>query len=217
MPIIVNQSTNPTGLTLSTLKQSIANRLGRNSLSNMLGEFVMLGESRIYTGWQDIEVQVPPLRIRAMLAQETGSLSSLPDGFLSVERLTVPDGTGRSPALTYKTPAEFADLMPGGDLPRYYTIADGLIQVEGGQPAVFSLSYYKRLLPLVGDADTNWILQNAPQVYLYSALVEAYQHIRDDARLITAARQYAAAVNALIDADRMERYSGSVLSIGSAR
>lgn len=216
MPIIVNQSTSPTGLTLSTLKQSIANRLGRNSLANMLDEFVMLGESRIYNGWRDVELQVEPLRIRPMLAVETASLSSLPDGFLSVERLTVPDGTGRAPALEYKTPQEFAQLMPAAR-PRYYTIADGQIQVEGGQPAVFSLSYYRRLKPLAGDDDTNWILQNAPQVYLYSALIEAYQHIRDDARLVTAARQYAAAVNALTSADQWERYSGSTLVIGSPR
>lgn len=216
MPIIVNQSTAPAGLTLSTLKQSIANRLGRNSLSSMLGEFVMYGESRIYNGWRDIEVSVEPLRIRAMLASETASLSNLPDGFLSVDRLTVPDGSGASPALQYLTPAEFSQIVPGGS-PRYYTIADGLIQVEGGQPKTFTMSYYKRLLPLVGDNDTNWLLQNAPQVYLYSALIEAYQHVRDDMRLVTAARQYAAAVNALIDADRMEKYSGSVLTIGSAR
>ena len=216
MPIIVNQSTNPTGLTLSTLKQSIANRLGRNSLADMLGEFVILGESRIYNGWRDIDLQVDPLRIRPMLAVETASLSSLPDGFLSVERLAVPDGSGRAPALEYRTPQEFSQLQPGCR-PRCYTIADGLIQVEGGQPAAFSLSYYRRLRPLVGDDDTNWILQNAPQVYLYSALIEAYQHIRDDARLVTAARQYAAAVNALVTADQWERYSGSTLVIGSSR
>jgi hypothetical protein len=216
MTIIVNQSTAPTGLTLSTLKQSIANRLGRNSLSSMLGEFVMYGESRIYNGWRDIEVSVEPLRIRPMLAIENQSLSSLPDGFLSVERLAVPDGSGRSPTLAYLTPQEFSQLQPSGCV-RYYTIADGLIQVEGGQPDVFTLSYYRRLAPLVGDDDTNWILQNAPQIYLYSALIEAYQHIKDDARLVTAARQYAAAVNALIDADKWERYSGSTLAIGSAR
>lgn len=217
MTIIVNPSAAPTGFTLSTLKQSIANRLGRNSLSSMLGEFVMLGEARIYNGFRDIEVSVDPLRIRPMLAIETGSLSSLPDGFLSVERLSVPDAAGRNATLAYLTPQEFSSLLPGGGAPNYYTIADGLVQVEGGQPQTFSLSYYKRLTPLVVDDDTNWILQNAPQVYLYSALMEAYQHIRDDMRAVTAARQYAGAVNALIDADRAERYSGSTLTIGSAR
>jgi hypothetical protein len=216
MTIIVNQTTAPAGLTLSTLKQSIANRLGRNSLSAMLGEFVAYGESRLYNGWRDIDVQVEPLRIRPMLAIETASLSALPDGFLAVERLTVPDSLGRARTLEYKTPQEFSLLQPTAN-PRYYTIADGLIQVEAGQPASFALSYYRRLIPLAADDDTNWILQNAPQVYLYSALIEAYQHIKDDARLITAARQYAAAVNALITADQMERYSGSTLVIGSPR
>lgn len=216
MPIIVAQSTSPTGLTLSTLKQSIANRLGRNSLSNLLGEFVSYGEARIYNGFRDLDVSVDPLRIRPMLATETTSLSALPDGFLSVDRLTVLDGSGRSPTLQYLTPQEFSNLMPGCQ-PRYYTIADGVIQVEGGQPKQFTLSYYKRFIPLAGDNDTNWLLQNAPQVYLYSALMEAYQHIRDDVHAVSAARQYAAAVNALLYADQQERFSGSTLTIGNSR
>lgn len=217
MPIIVAQSSAPTGLTLSTLKQSIANRLGRNSLSAMLGEFVSYGEARIYNGFRDLDVSVDPLRIRSMLAVESASLSSLPDGFLSVDRITVPDGSGASPALAYLTPQEFSNLLPGGGSPRYYTIADGLVQAEGGTPRQFSMSYYKRFIPLAGDNDTNWLLQNAPQIYLYSALMEAYQHIRDDVHAISAARQYAAAVNALLYADQQERFSGSTLTIGNSR
>jgi hypothetical protein len=217
MPIIVNQSAAPVGFTLSTLKQSIANRLGRNSLSNMLGEFITYGEARIYNGFRDLDVSVDPLRIRPMLAAETASLSSLPDGFLSVERVTVPDGSGASPSLAYLTPQEFSNLLPGGGSPRYYTIADGVVQVEGGQPKQFTLSYYRRFMPLAGDNDTNWLLQNAPQVYLYSVLIEAYQHVRDDVHAISAARQYAAAINALLYADQVERFSGSTLTIGNSR
>lgn len=217
MTIIATTSSAPIGYSFGDLKQSIATRLGRNSLTALLPEFVSLGEARIYNGFRDLDVSVDPLRIRPMLATETGSLSSLPDGFLSVERLTVPDGSGRVPTLEYKTPQEFSQLMPGGDQPRYYTIADGVVQVEGGPPAAFTLSYYRRFAALAGDDDTNWLLQNARPIYLYSALIEAYQHIRDDNRALTAARQYAAAVNALIYADQQERYSGSTLVIGNSR
>jgi hypothetical protein len=173
------------------LKAAIANRLGRTNLTAVIPDFVMFGEARLYQGFRDIDVTVPPLRVRAMLTRETASLAALPDGFLAAERLTVDDGAGPR-TLEYVTP-------------------------ERGAPAVFALSYYKKFPALVADSDTNWLLANAPAVYLYSALIEAYAHLKDDARILTAARMYAAAVNALVDADQAERHSGSTLTMGSAR
>jgi hypothetical protein len=101
--------------------------------------------------------------------------------------------------------------------PSYYTFQNGGVSVEGGTPASFTFSYYKRFPALVADADTNWLLTNHPGVYLYSALIEAYAHIKDDARIPTAARMYAAAVNALVDADNAAKHSGSTLSIPAGR
>jgi hypothetical protein len=197
------------------LKAAIANRLGRTNLTAVIPDFVMLGEPRLYHGFRDIDVSVAPLRLRAMLARETVSLAALPTGFLAAERLTVNDGAGPRP-LDYLTPERFADLAPTG-FARYYTHQDGGIAVEGGAPAVFALSYYKKLPALAADSDTNWLLTNFPNLYLYSALIEAYAHLKDDARIPTAARMYAAAANALIDSDQAERHSGSTLTMGSAR
>lgn len=195
------------------LKAAIANRLGRTNLTAVIPDFVMLGEPRLYHGFRDIDVSVAPLRLRAMLAKEAASLAALPAGFLAVERLTV---SGDPRPLEYVTPERFADLAPTGSA-RYYTLQDGGIAVEGGTPAVFALSYYKKFPVLAADSDTNWLLTEFPNLYLYSALIEAYAHLKDDARIPTAARMYAAAANALIDSDQAERHSGSTLTMGSAR
>jgi hypothetical protein len=197
------------------LKAAIANRLGRTNLMPVIPDFVMLAESRLYHGFRDIEVSVAPLRLRTMLAKETASLAALPTGFLAVDRLKVNDGAGLR-SLDYATPERFAGLAPTG-FARYFTMQDGGISVEGGVPASFALSYYKKFPSLVADSDTNWLLTNCPNLYLYSALIEAYAHLKDDGRIPTAARMYAAAANALIDSDAAERHSGSTLTIGSAR
>jgi hypothetical protein len=195
------------------LQQAIANRLGRTNLTAVIPDLIALAEPRLYFGFRDIEVSVAPLRVRAMLARETTSLATLPDRFLAVDRLTVP--TEREP-LAYLPPEEFAKLGPT-TCPRHYTLQDGGIAVEGGTPAAFTLSYYRRFPTLSAAGDTNWLLEQFPNLYLYSTLIEAYAHIKDDARIPTAARMYAAAANALIDADMAERHSGSTLTIGSAR
>ncbi len=197
------------------LKQAIASRLSRTNLTSVIPDFITFGESRLYNGFEDIEVQVKPLRLRAMLARETASLATLPDRFLAVERLTVNDGAGPR-TLDYVTPERFANLAPTG-FARYFTHQDGGIAIEGGTPAAFALSYYRRFPALMADSDTNWLLETAPTLYLYSALIEAYAHLKDDARIPTAARMFAAAANALIEADQAERHSGSTLTIGSVR
>jgi hypothetical protein len=197
------------------LKAAIATRLGRTNLTAVIPDFIALGESRLYHGFRDLDVSVPGLRLRAQLAIETASLAALPADFLAVDRLTVP-GAYAPRALTYVTPEEFVSL-PATTCPLRYTLMNGLIVVEGGAPAAFTLSYYKKFTALVADADTNWLLSNAPNIVLYSALIEAYAHLKDDMRIPTAGRMYAAAANALIQTDMDERHSGSTLAIGSAR
>lgn len=198
------------------LKTAIANRLSRTNLTAIIPDFITLGESRLYTGFKDVEVNVPPLRLNDMLVTESASLASLPTGFLAAYRFTVPDAYGPK-ALQYITPQDFAALSENATTPTYYTFQDGGVSVQGGEPDTFTFVYYKRFDALVADSDTNWLLTNHPIIYLYSALIEAYQHIKDDARIATAGRMYAAAANALIDSDNAARHSGSVLTIQSAR
>lgn len=192
------------------LKAKIAARLSRKDLSAVIPDFISLAESRIYYGFKDFEADVKPLRLRSMLAVETNSLATLPDGFLAADRLTVP---GVPRPLQYLTPAEFFEKSLVAYQPQYYTFQDGGISVQGGEPVEFTFSYYKKFADLSADSDTNWLLTNNPSVYFYSALIEAYAHIKNDERVIGAARMFAAATNAMNDADAAERHSGSVLSI----
>lgn len=194
------------------LKTAIAGRLSRTDLTSVIPDFISLGETRIYYGVEDPEFQVDPLRLRAMLATETTSLAALPDGFLECERFTVPGSYGPR-TLTYKTPAEFANLAPDASCPRYFTHQDGGVSVEGGTPVSFTFSYYKRFPTFADDGDTNWLLTNHPTVYFYSALIEAYQHVKNDARVPGVVRMYASGANAAARADQRERHSGSVLAI----
>jgi hypothetical protein len=195
------------------LKTAIAKRLGRNNLSAIIPDFVTLGEGRMYYGMNDPDTgaRLDPLRLLSMQAIETGTIATLPVGFLEMQRLTVP---GYPHALSYVTPEQFADIIDTN--PRVYTFQDGGIAINGGTPPVFKLAYYKRFPALVADTDTNWLLTNHPSIYLYSALIEAYAHIKDDARIPTAVRLYSAQLAALIDADKAMRHSGSVLTIPGA-
>ncbi|AUR99101.1 head completion adaptor [Vibrio phage 1.262.O._10N.286.51.A9] len=42
-----------------------------------------------------------------------------------------------------------------------------------------NLVYYQMPTPLINDGDTNWLLDLAPEVYLYGTLARAFEYIRD--------------------------------------
>ncbi|MDA0313536.1 MAG: hypothetical protein O3C65_15105 [Proteobacteria bacterium] len=73
--------------------------------------------------------------------------------------------------------------------------------------------YYKAFTALADDADTNWLLANAPDVYLYGAMLEAMPYLRNDARLPVWAELYAGAVDGLNSVEKGDRFSGDALQM----
>lgn len=211
MTIIVNDTNTSVERNYGWLKDAVEKRLARSDLADYIPDFISLGDSRIYYGFKDVEVDVRPLRVREMLTvgtQTDFSLETLPVGFLGIERLAV---TGSDRPLTYVPVDQLCASRQG--TPRFYTFQNGGISVEGGTPAEYTVSYYAKFPELIADEDTNWLLQNHPNIYLYSALIEAYHHVKNDGRVIAAARMFAAAANAAMAADMAERYSGSPLVV----
>jgi hypothetical protein len=46
------------------------------------------------------------------------------------------------------------------------------------------ITYYARMTALSADGDTNWLLTNHPDVYLYGSLVHTAPFLKDDARIV---------------------------------
>lgn len=194
------------------LKALVARRLLRNDLTADIPGFIELGLSRIYYGSADPEIRVDPLRIRAMIDTETTDISVLPDDFLAAKRFTI---NGQPEPLYFLTQEDFNKLETASDYPRFFTFQDGSIDVEGGTPLAdtFLFSFFKKFAALVADEDTNWLLTNNPNIYLYSALVEAYWQLKDDGRVASSSRMLAALINSLHISDSAELHSGSTLAI----
>lgn len=194
------------------LKALVARRLLRSDLTADIPGYIDLALSRIYYGFADVDLRVDPLRIRAMITTETTSLAALPTDYLTAKQLTI---SGNPNPLYYLTEENFDQLESVSSYPRFFTQKNGLIVVEGGLPVTgtFALNYYKKFPALVADGDTNWLLTNNPNIYLYAALVEAYWQLKDDNRVASSSRMYAALVNSLHMSDSAELHSGSTLAM----
>lgn len=90
-----------------------------------------------------------------------------------------------------------------GTVPRYGAITDGVLHLthdpsdESDAPTA-TIIYHPRVTALSDDADTNWFLENHPNLYLYGALRHSAAFLRDDARKQLWDAQYAEHLNRMM-------------------
>lgn len=199
--------------TYSGLVSSIAGWLHRADLAANIPDFIALGEARI----------ARDLRLRQQLA--TAALTCtpgqreivLPTDYLESENLSVMvAGVVRSP--TYVT-AEVADvrfpLGAGTGAPASFTVLGNNLLMLPAPDAAYAvtLDYYARLAPLGAGNPTNFLLQAAPGVYLWSALAEAAPFLAADERVAIWEGKYRADAEALQAADDAAVRSGASMRV----
>lgn len=182
------------------LKTAVASWLNRADLTAYIPDFIRLAEQRISYGSEDPWPTVP-LRIPAMQTQETGSITNssiaFPTRFLEPIRLAASSG-GFSWSLGYVSPERFSELESSASTPTKYTYLNNAIKTAGTGAASYTLDYYQAFASLSADLDTNWVLTNAPGIYLYAALIESAPFLGDTPTLVgwlAALRSSIAAVN----------------------
>jgi len=85
--------------------------------------------------------------------------------------------------------------------------------VLGGGSGVYSLLYTGAFDVLSDDADTNWLLMNAADVYLFKSLTYAAAFVKDAAAAQGYEVLYQSAKDAVNLRAEIDRYSGSPLSM----
>ena len=197
--------------TYSELNTAVANWLDRDDLTDRIPEFIALCEARFNR----------LLRIRAMEYKQTASTVAgqrnlaLPTGFIQMRNLQM----NASPIvpMQYVTP-EIYDRLYGSTFtgtPEMYTIIADEIQL-GPIPAsvqTIEMLFYKKFDALTDVATTNWMITNAPDVYLYGCLLEAEPFIMNDERVPLWMQGFQQAIADLEEQDNKDRHSGSALRV----
>jgi hypothetical protein len=201
--------------TLADLKSQVAVSLNRSNLTSQIPYFVQLAETRIAYGSQEQPLESQPLRIRAMetaadLALVGGTQTvALPTGYLQQRRMYISGTPIVKPQ--FVSPDAFWGrwFSYTSGQPVDYTI-EGENYVFGPTPAsnyTGKTLYYKKFTTLSADADTNWLLTNAPGVYLHGTLIEAYKYVRNMEQAAASLNNFCGVVNALNSADKSDRHS----------
>lgn len=135
--------------------------------------FIRMTEARVNRLLQD-----PEQEARATLSA-TGQYTPLPADFGELVGVTV--GTGRLRQVSAAEMAAIDSSITG--TPIVFAIADGSIALAPvNATANIQLLYRKRVPPLTSGSPTNWLMDTAPDVYLYGCLSAAAQFTVDDER-----------------------------------
>lgn len=199
--------------TYADLKAQVAVLLNRSNLTTQIPYWVQLAEQRIAYGSQESPLQSEPLRIRAMETSADLTIASgvqtvaLPTGFLQQRRFYISGTPTIKPV--FITPEAFWGkwFAYTTGRPADYTVEGENIVIGPTPDTAYTgkILYYKKFTALSSDSDTNWLLVNAPGVYLYGVLIEAYKYVRNMEQAAAALNNFCGAVNALNSADTADR------------
>ena len=197
----------------TTLQTEIANFLNRDDLTSVIPTFIQLAEAQM-----NREIRHWKMEQRSSGQQSPGDqYMQIPTDWLETIRLHVTDqGTS---AITMTSRAAMADIRAKNEnvstkTTYYYCHADGQFELYPTPADTLNveLLYYQKI-PDLATNSTNWLLTDAPDVYLYGALLHSAPYLAEDARVAVWAQMYSAAVQNINSASEQARYSGSGMTL----
>jgi len=197
--------------TYTELKSSLADWLNRTDLTSAIADFISLAEAQM-------ERQ---LRTRQMIVRANATFAAaaeygtVPDDFLETKSIKL--DTNPVTSLSFQTIEAMDQLSNTTYLssgkPLYFTVVGNqfrLLPIPDGAYTA-ELVYYAKLTKLSSTVATNFLLTQAPDVYLYGSLLQAAPYLQDDARISVWSSLYLAGLEQLQVADDRGSTSGGAL------
>lgn len=188
--------------TFGELKTELADLLDTPEFAAKIPGWVRLAEAYLSRRLRSHEA----VRVRNFTLD--GERESLPDLYQSMVAFRLTE-TPRK--LVYVSPDQMDDAFDAGakqaGVPAYYTIIGDDIYVSPRPDGAYQarMIYRERLEPLSSDSDSNWLLEQHPDLYLYASALQAAPYLKDDDRL----GMWQAIVNDTIDAINAESRDAS--------
>lgn len=192
------------------LKSAIADWLLRTDLTSVIPTFISLAQAQINRDIRD----------HRMVTRATSSLDTeyfaTPSDWLETIRYQI--NTSPVVTLEFVSPDQAAEEKIKFNVagkPLFYTHIGSEMQVVPAPDSAYTseLTYYAKIPALSDSNSTNWLLDYAPDVYLYASLMQASPYLDDDQRLGVWASLYEKAVGALKVQDQRARLGSSSLKM----
>lgn len=190
------------------LKSAVADFLNRSDLTSVIPTFIDFAEAEFNRN----------LRVRQMVTRAEAVIdtrfSAVPADFIEAKDLVIVTGNPVTP-LQFVTQQEMAQLrnttITAAGKPKYFSVVGGQFEVAPTPDAEYSLemSYFGQIDALTDDTDTNWLLREYPDIYLYTSLMHSAPYLKDDERITVWAQLAAKGKEELLSRDTSASFNGS--------
>lgn len=195
--------------TYATLKTAVADFLNRDDLTSVVPTFIALAEA-------DMQRKLRHWRMeQRATAQLDTQFSAIPADWVETIRFYLT--TGETSRLELISQAELIDRKQADSnvtgRPYYYAMTGAQFELYPVPDGLYTgeLLYFGKIPALSDSATTNWLLTNAPDAYLYGALIHSAPYLKDDARIQIWAALYQSAIDNLNNSSNDARHSGTGL------
>ena len=192
----------------TNLQSTIADTLNRDDLTSIIPTFISLCEAAV-----NRDVRHWRMETRANGVQDAGdAYMQVPADWVETVRFSVTDN-GTSPIVLISPTSMAESRALSNDqtgVPTAYTLEAGQFHLYPTPIAETNveLIYYAKVPPLATNS-TNWLMSQAPDIYLYGSLIHSAPYLQDDARLAVWAQLYSAAVTRINESGMSAKVSGT--------
>ena len=199
------------------LQTAIGNWLARDDLTIRIPEFITLAEAKLNRQLRCQDSEVRAITTINLLSAEPEFIS-LPLDFQMMKSLRLQSVTGK-PRVQFLAQEQLDDYRTSINdqvgRPLYFTVFGIELELAPTPDDSYVLEMiYRSVLPALSATNTsNWLLEVAPDAYLYGALLEAAPYMRDNDQLQVWGSAFQATIEALNQQTQEAKYSAGPLAI----
>lgn len=173
----------------TTLQSTVIEYLARDQDTTLIARvptFIQLFEAKM-----NRMLFVPQMEQRSTTLTDTATTEpefiSLPADFQSMRSVRLSSVTGK-PRLEFMTTTQLDDYRFSTDnitgRPVYFAIVGTEMELAPTPNDAYTIEMiYRKNIPALASNSTNWLLDMAPDLYLYGALLESAPYLKEDGRL----------------------------------
>jgi hypothetical protein len=207
--------------TFAELKSSIADFLNRSDLTTVIPSFISLAEAQINRDVRHWRMD----KITTINANAGVAETVLPENYLETNSVAWAFDGGHLKSLNFVTNKVFAERKYNAQgtlgTPEIYSFKNNanvpahFIQIlpAPSSNGFVTIDYMERVPALSDSTTTNWLLSEAPDIYLYGSLLHAAPYLQDDERINVWAQLYGAAVKQLNESSEKGKFSPDSLGM----
>lgn len=191
---------------MKTEVESWLNREGFASLTSKVDTFLGMAQRRIF---RDCDLRC----LEATATNTTGTSLTVPADYMRTKAFYIIVGSEPVEVRGSSFHDVLRQRITGAGQPKVYDLVGDTIYLgpEAVQDYTWHLVYYKSLALLSGSNTTNWFTDNAPELVLFSSLLEASIWLKDDNRANVWKQRYEEVKESVEQNDiRADKESGSL-------